>query len=496
MIIPCDLVLKDCLPCNDDPIVNITAEAPDQNVFIGFHDFRGNPPLGVTFAQIGCFNICFSTVSQREADLCAQRNAQACTWNTWRPPVVPPIPPGPDGNTHNFNTPGGIPPGHPRNPIRQFLNHRQTCDVTCPDGTVFTEVVEAGEVRALNQDEADKKAQSLACKFALEDRICIVTDELPGACVNQVYVAQLAAEGGFPFANQQYEWEIAGGNLPPGLDLDFVSGLISGTTFINGNFDFTVIVTDSLGTIQVKDFSICVMEIITSATLPKATESVAYATPLIQEPGVVSSEVWTLVSGSLPDGLHLASNGSISGTPTEIDTFDFQLRVVATCGGQSVSCTKSFSLEVVSSVDCMGAPNEIDLATWHDVSLAGCSFTMVAGDGSFIGTPSPATQCQVVGDPFCNPKHDPYNLTVQWDWTGSGYTVATANATRVIFRLDGIDVNFSPFFNANGTFSHTQVVSLPSGVHTIAIRIVCTAGGPVPPSKIVGTCTIRPLTPP
>jgi hypothetical protein len=489
MIIPCDLALHGCV-CDDDPIVNLSAEAPDVNVFIGFRDFRGNPPLGVMFAQIGCKAICFSTTSQREADLCALRDAQACTWNTWNPPGGPIIPPGPDGGTHLPNTPGGIIPP-PRNPIRQFLNHEQTCEVTCPDGTPFSETIPAGTVRALNQDEADEKAHSLACKFAYLDRICFLTDLLPSSCVGQAYVAQLQTEGGAPFANQQYEWEVTGGDFPPGLDLNFATGQIFGIPFVSGSYTFGVSVGDASGLTQVKDFTICIGEILTSATLPDGKPGDAYSTPLLQEPGIVASEVWTLVSGSLPDGITLHSNGSLQGNPTMQQSTSFTLQVVSICaGGGTITCRKDFTLNVNA---CGSNPSAFQDFVWQDVSLPGCSFAMSNANGVLTATPTPTAQAQSIAALCCNPKSTTYAFTAEFNWTGAGFTVAIVNATRCILRINGIDVFFSPFFNANGTFTTTLNGTLPLGTSQIAVRLVCTAGGA---GAINGTCKMRPLTPP
>jgi hypothetical protein len=263
--------------------------------------------------------------------------------------------------------------------------------------------------------------------------------------------------------------------------LDGSTGVLSGTPSGADDSIFDIEVSDANGHSTTKIFRVCVMEIVTDSTLPDATVGGPYTMPLVQDPAVVSSEVWTLVGGTLPAGLTLNAVGSITGTPHALDDpsvadFTFTIQCVATCGTGQVTCQKRFDLHI-NSVDCMGAPDEIQDATWNDVSLAGCSFTMLVGNGTFTGVPTPTTQCQIAGNAFCNSSLEAYDLTMQWDWTGVGYTVGVANATRVIFRIDGIDVNFSPFFNANGTFSHTQIVSMPSGVHTLALRIVCTAGG-------------------
>lgn len=385
MIIPCDLSLKECLPCLDNPIANISAEAPDVNVFIGFRDFKWNPPLGVTYFQLACKSLCFSTVSQHEADLCAQQRAQDCVWKGGKDPVVPPVPPGP-GNTGGkgggSNNPGGIPPANPRNPIKRFSNKLQTCDALCPDGSPFTEQVVAGTITALSQTLANAQARSLACNLAQQNLFCISDVDPPGSCIGESYFFRLNTSGGFDLI-----WSIDG-SLPPGLNLDPVNGTISGTPLSPGSFTFTVEVTDSLGRGQTKAFTICIMEIVTAALLPDAPLGDAYAEPLIQIPATVSSEVWTLVSGSLPDGITLAANGVLTGTPTVAGMFEFTIKVDATCDGSAVSCQKTFSLEAVSTCGCGsggGCGINWDALSWNGFTLFAQPATPSTATGSAVG---------------------------------------------------------------------------------------------------------------
>lgn len=493
MNITCELVLKECLPCNDDPIANISAEAPDVDVFIGFRDFSGRTPLGTVFGQLGCKAICFSTISQQDADDCARRQAQSCVWKTWKNPVKPPIPPGPNspgGRGKSPNTPGGIPPNNPRSPIQTFPNTRQTCEQDCPDGTPFSETVAAGTIRALSQVLADEQAQSLACQRALTERICFNSASLPSKCLGEVYSAQLSASGGTPFATHDYDWLIASGSLPPGLELDSQTGAISGAAFSSGNFVFTVQVIDAVGQTQSKSFSICIMEIVTEATLPEATQGQPYAQPLIEEPASVSSETWTLVSGDLPPGITLAANGSLNGTPTDLGSSEFTVQVAATCEGSSVSCQKTFTLEVVSGVDCMGEAQSIEDTIWTQISPPAAGTIVIAlGDGTFSGVDPVGPFVEAEGI-ICNPQADPYDFTVDVNWTVAGFVFGIN--TQAIVRLNGVD-HPSPVFNANGAYVFNFAGQLASGINTV--RIYCTGNG-LFAGTLNGTCQIRPLNPP
>jgi Putative Ig domain len=486
---PCQLVLKDCTPCDDSPIANLSAEAPDVDVFIAFRDFRGNPPLGVVYAQLGCKAICFSTVSQRDADDCAVRRAQECVWPNWKPPG-PPRPPGPDDGPGGPtpNTPGGVPPSHPSNPISTAANTPQICSADCPDGSPFSEIVPAGTVVSLNQNLANAMAHSLACNRALEDRICFASGSPPAACVGQAYSFQVVAVGGQPFDDRDYEWSETG-DFPPGLSLNSATGLISGTPFVNGSFSFGVRATDADGNSQNTTFSICVMEIVTGATLPPATEATPYAAPLIQEPGTVSSEQWSLVSGILPPGITLAANGALSGTPTEINIFTFELQVTADCGGSSVTCIKGFTLEVLSLL-CGTQPQAIEDAVWTEIFPFSGIISMSGGDGTIHGGPNLGGLFGEVTTQICNPHAAAYDFTVQVDWTIAGFGGLQSSGGAI--RLNAADHDMGAHAG-NGTFTFSITLSLPSGVNTLNIYF---AYGGIGIGTAAGTITIRPLTPP
>ncbi len=78
-----------------------------------------------------------------------------------------------------------------------------------------------------------------------------------------------------------------------------------------------------------------------------------------------SDYVWALTSGSLPDGLTYGNSQTsgnwsgnpvvISGNPTKVGTFSFNLKLSANCGGGmfggSQSITRSFSITVIAGID-------------------------------------------------------------------------------------------------------------------------------------------------
>ncbi len=83
---------------------------------------------------------------------------------------------------------------------------------------------------------------------------------------------------------------------------------------------------------------------ITTSSLPDCTAGNAYSATLAAALGT-SPYSWSLVSGSLPPGLSLSSNGTISGTPVSTGIFAFTARVT---DAALVSSTKSLTITISS----------------------------------------------------------------------------------------------------------------------------------------------------
>ncbi len=149
----------------------------------------------------------------------------------------------------------------------------------------------------------------------------------------------LTAQGGVP----PYTWSASG--LPTGLTMS-ADGVISGTpTAPKGSYKVVVTVTDEVGpvtkniTIKVEgELAIdgCTSDVSKPCALPAAKVGERYSYTLsfsIGDPSV--PVVWT-ITGNLPNGLTLATDGTISGTPlAPAGTYTFI--VTATRGSLKVS---------------------------------------------------------------------------------------------------------------------------------------------------------------
>lgn len=347
----CPIVLKECLPCNDDPVLNISAEDADSSRFVFNIDVLRPPPMGIKYEALGCARWCYSTESLEDAQLCAVEQATECTNDTWRAP--------PDGEF----------PHPPAQPPPLYGNTFQDCQSVCADGTTFGASIAAGRVVAESIAEANRIADSLACQRARLLRICILTSSpISGACMNTAYSKTLVGKGGtpwvvtagvLPFAPScahlgdhfPYVWSIANGTLPGGLSLGACSGVISGTPTGTGTFTFTVRATDMLGSYQQKVMSLTVASISTASPLPDAPIGQSYSQNLTVSPSPdIGTEVWEITDGSLPPGLTLTLDGIVEGTPTGPPNtgYQFTAQVSFELNGATGMCSKQFELTVGS----------------------------------------------------------------------------------------------------------------------------------------------------
>jgi hypothetical protein len=75
--------------------------------------------------------------------------------------------------------------------------------------------------------------------------------------------------------------------------------------------------------------------LVTTTTLPSGTNNEPYSQTLMATGGV-EPFTWTNISGFLPPGLTLATNGVISGTPASLGTFSFTVEVIDALSGTAM----------------------------------------------------------------------------------------------------------------------------------------------------------------
>jgi Tol biopolymer transport system component len=160
----------------------------------------------------------------------------------------------------------------------------------------------------------------------------ILPVELPEGEVEFGYSAEITAQNG----TLPYSWQIISG-APPGLTLSGSGNpaTLSGTPLTKGVYSVLVEVSDTSGLTDQETFSLVVfppllpMEI-TTTVIPAGLRNSTYSATIWTVNGSEEGHQWTVVSGSLPQGVALDLTGSpdttLSGTPQEAGTFAFTLR--------------------------------------------------------------------------------------------------------------------------------------------------------------------------
>ena len=208
-----------------------------------------------------------------------------------------------------------------------------------------------------------------------------LTNTLPNGTVGVVYSAPIGASGG----TTPYACSISSGTLPAGLTLTGCT--VGGTPTTAGPSTVTVTVTDSSSPIK----TISQPETITinpsgtlslTASLPIATVGVPY-TYTLQATGGSTPYTYSVTAGSLPAGITMASDGVISGTPTQPGATSFTATVT-----DSVSATASVPLVLLVQYPTTAYDGELTgpyafLFQGYDDVLAGVLAYQTASVGSF-----------------------------------------------------------------------------------------------------------------
>ncbi|WP_224981737.1 beta strand repeat-containing protein [Geomonas agri] len=186
--------------------------------------------------------------------------------------------------------------------------------------------------------------------------LSIASTSLPDATAGQVYIGTtLAANGGvIPYSS----WTVTNGSLPTGLSLNSSTGAITGTVDAAAlpSYTFTVSVTDNAGTKATKTFTMNVTSLTVNNTTLKAWTqgNPGYSDQLTASIGGVtlpkSSVTWSAV-GSVPQGLLLAADGSITSTATGpvfagTNTITVLATYTDTVANKTYTATKTISMTV------------------------------------------------------------------------------------------------------------------------------------------------------
>ena len=162
---------------------------------------------------------------------------------------------------------------------------------------------------------------------------------LPPGTLGTAYSQSVSAIDG----TAPYAYSVSVGALPAGLALNASTGEISGTPTTSGTFTFMIRATGQGGCNGSRQYVLlvnCGALTFTPTALTNGVRGVAYSQQLTASPA--SSATYSLLLGSLPPGFTLSSSGLLSGTTSQMGTYNFTVKALAgTC-----QATKPYTLVI------------------------------------------------------------------------------------------------------------------------------------------------------
>ena len=218
----------------------------------------------------------------------------------------------------------------------------------------------------------DAQADTLELTLDVFVPLSIVTDTLPTGVVGVAYSSVLSATGG----DGAYTWSVPAGSLPGGLGLD-PSGVVVGTPTeaISAPLTFEVKTGDGQSATANLTLTTFAPLTITTPTLPNGIAGSAYTTTL-EATGADGSYTWSVVAGTVPDGLTLDAFGVLSGTPTGAGSDTLTL-AVASGDGQTATTDLVVTVYDPVAITTVSLPNGVVGASYSEALAA------TGGDGTY-----------------------------------------------------------------------------------------------------------------
>ncbi|KVP17034.1 Ig domain-containing protein [Burkholderia ubonensis] len=160
---------------------------------------------------------------------------------------------------------------------------------------------------------------------------------LPAGVIGRAYAgfdfnSVLQVRGDPGYVPSSVRWSVVGGSLPAGLTLSS-GGKLTGAPTVAGTSSFQVMATYKTKAGQ-QAYQVLVSDVtigLTAATLPAGVQGAAYSYDLKSrltvtgDPQFTPAQVAWSIRGTLPQGLQLNSDGTITGVPTAGGTSSFEV---------------------------------------------------------------------------------------------------------------------------------------------------------------------------
>jgi len=198
---------------------------------------------------------------------------------------------------------------------------------------------------------------------------------LPDATIGTAYAQTLTAAGG----TAPYSFAVTAGTLPTGLSLT-AGGALAGIPTAPGSYPFTVTATDAGGCTASQAYTLtvtCPTITLSPTTLPGGVVGSPYSATLTASGGH-SPYTFAVTSGTLPAGLTLGTDGSLTGTLASGGAYSFTVTATDAygCTGTATYTTGVDSFDL-GFLDDAGA-TQLCLNTYNGTY----AFTIFSGTGA------------------------------------------------------------------------------------------------------------------